>query len=142
MTNQGSLFPQVGVSAVVFKDQKVLLVKRSRPPSQGKWSIPGGRLELGETLQEAAEREILEETGVVIRASKPVYIFDVVDRDTAGAIRFHYVIVDLAADYISGDPAANDDALDARWVSAHELGTLEVSDSTAQLLRELYGFNV
>ena len=142
MATQGSDFPQVGVGAVVFKNQKVLLVKRSRPPSQGKWSIPGGRLELGETLQEAAEREILEETGGVIRASKPVYIFDVVDRDTAGAIRFHYVIVDLAADYISGDPAANDDALDARWVSAHELGTLEVSDSTAQLLRELYGFNV
>ncbi len=142
MATQGSDFPQVGVGAVVFKNQKVLLVKRSRPPSQGKWSIPGGRLEFGETLQEAAEREIHEETGVVIRASKPVYIFDVVDRDTAGAIRFHYVIVDLAADYISGDPAANDDALDARWVSAHELGTLEVSDSTAQLLRELYGFNV
>ena len=142
MATQGSDFPQVGVGAVVFKNQKVLLVKRSRPPSQGKWSIPGGRLEFGETLQEAAEREIHEETGVVIRASKPVYIFDVVDRDTAGAIRFHYVIVDLAADYISGDPAANDDALDARWVSAHELGALEVSDSTAQLLRELYGFNV
>ncbi len=142
MATHGSNFPQVGVGAIVFKDQKVLLVKRSRPPSQGKWSIPGGRLELGETLQEAAEREIREETGVVIRASKPVYTFDLVDRDTAGAIQFHYVIVDLAADYISGDPVADDDALDARWVSAHELGALEVSDSTARLLRELYGFNV
>jgi 8-oxo-dGTP diphosphatase len=97
-------------------------------------------VEIGETLQEAAEREILEETGIRIRAGKPIYTFDVIDRDAEGKIRFHYVIVDLAADYVSGQPAAGDDADDARWVSAHEISELEVSPPTLRLLKTRFGF--
>lgn len=133
-------FPQVGVGAVVFKDEKVLLVQRGTPPSQGLWAIPGGRLALGETLQQAAEREILEETEIVIRAAKPVYTFDVIERDDAGRIQFHYVIVDLEAEYISGEPNAGDDADAAAWISSEELSSLHVSDKTVHLLREVFHF--
>ena len=132
--------PLVAVGAVVFKNNCVLLVRRGQAPSEGLWAIPGGSVEIGETLQEAAEREILEETGIRIRAGKPIYTFDVIDRDAEGKIRFHYVIVDLAADYVSGQPAAGDDAAEARWVSTHEISELEVSPPTLRLLKTRFGF--
>ena len=99
-------------------------------------------MEIGETLQEAAEREILEETGIQIRASKPIYTFDVIDRDAAGKVRFHYVIVDLAADYVLGEPSPGDDALEARWVSAKEINDLAVSPATLKLLKTRFGFGI
>lgn len=132
--------PRAAVGAVVLHENRVLLVRRGKPPAFGQWAVPGGRLRLGETLQQAAEREIREETGVEIRAGDPVYTFDVVEKDDAGKIRFHYVIVDLAARYLSGNPLPADDALEARWVSAEELEKLEVNQRTRALLRDRYGF--
>ena len=125
---------------MVFKDDAVLLVQRGNPPSRGMWSIPGGRIRLGETLQAAAEREILEETGVVIRANRPVLAFDVIQKDDCGVVKYHYVIVDLAADYVSGDPRAGDDAADARWITADELVGLTVNPATRRLLAEHFEF--
>ena len=133
--------PRVAVGAVVFKDECVLLVRRGQPPAEDLWAIPGGGVEIGETLREAAERELLEETGIQIRALKPIYTFDVIDRDTDGKVRFHYVIVDLAADYVDGEPQPGDDALEARWVSAKEINDLEVSPATLKLLQTQFGFN-
>lgn len=133
--------PRVAVGAVVRRGDAVLLVRRAKPPNEALWAIPGGSVELGETLQTAAEREILEETGITIRAGRPVYIFDVIDRDAAGRVRYHYVITDLLADYVSGDPTAGDDALEARWVTAGELRELPVSASTLELLRDELGFD-
>jgi 8-oxo-dGTP diphosphatase len=132
--------PVVAVGAVVLKGRSVLLVKRRKPPNEGLWAIPGGSVELGETLQEAAEREILEETGVSIRAREPVYIFDVVDRDDQGGVRYHYVIADLIADYLKGEPVPADDALEARWIGPGDLDELAVSATTLDLLRRTPGF--
>jgi ADP-ribose pyrophosphatase len=132
--------PRVAVGAIVFKDNRVLLIRRGKPPAEDLWAIPGGRVEIGETLREAAEREIFEETGVTIRALVPVYTFDVIERDTRGRTRFHYVIVDLTADYIRGDPRAGDDATAARWVSPDELAALKVSSKTRQLLKTQFNF--
>jgi 8-oxo-dGTP diphosphatase len=132
--------PRAAVGAVVFKEGAVLLVQRGRPPGQGSWAIPGGSVMAGETLQQAAEREILEETGVVIQAAEPVYTFDVIEKDPEGRVRFHYVIVDLAAEYVAGTPRAASDAVDARWVSAAKLRRLKVSASTRKLLKERFGF--
>jgi len=81
--------PRVAVGAVVIRAGSVLLVRRGKAPSDGQWAIPGGSVELGETLQQAAEREILEETGIRIRAGKPVYTFDLIERDRQKRIRFH-----------------------------------------------------
>lgn len=130
--------PRVAVGAVVFKDNKVLLIKRAKPPAQGLWAIPGGSVELGETLQQAAEREILEETGITILAKEPVYTFDVIEKDEKNRICFHYVIVDLIADYISGQPLPGDDADEARWVSFRELKNLDVNPRTLKVLDSLF----
>lgn len=132
--------PRPAVGAVVFKGDAVLLVQRANPPSRGMWSIPGGRVRLGETLQTAAEREIFEETGVVIRANAPVLAFDVIQKDNRGQVKYHYVIVDLAADYVSGQPRAGDDAADARWITAEELDGLTVNPATRRLLAEQFNF--
>ena len=132
--------PRVAVGAIVIKDSEVLLVRRANAPAQDVWAIPGGSVNLGESLQQAAEREIREETSVRIRAGEPVFTFDYIDRDTAGRVRFHYVIVDLMADYICGEPQPGDDAADARWVSAEAIKMLKVSAMTLELLKEQFGF--
>jgi ADP-ribose pyrophosphatase len=133
--------PRVAVGAVVFHNNGVLLVRRGQPPSEDLWAIPGGSVKIGETLQEAAEREILEETHITIRAGEPVYTFDAIERDDSGKIRFHYLIVDLVADYVTGNPKAGDDAAEARWVTAQEINDLHVSAPTLKLLKTKFGFS-
>ena len=131
--------PRVAVGAVVFKDGRILLVRRGKAPAEGMWSIPGGSVNLGESLQQAAEREIKEETGITIKARDPILAFDVVRRDDNGRIQFHYVIIDLEADWISGEPQAGDDAVEARWVQSEELEHMTVSPATRKLLKQKYG---
>ncbi len=140
MTGKYPDAPRAAVGAVVFKNGAVLLVKRGKSPSLGLWAIPGGSVRLGETLQAAAEREIQEETGVVIRCGQPVLTFDVIQRDDDDHVVYHYVIVDLAAEYVSGEPQAADDADDARWVRETELAELPVNPATRQLLMESFHF--
>jgi 8-oxo-dGTP diphosphatase len=129
--------PRVGVGAVVIKEDKVLLIRRGVAPNKDLWAIPGGGLELGETLQEGAAREILEETGVTIRTKEPIYTFDFIERDDDNRIHFHYVIVDFAADYISGEAVGADDVKEARWLSNEDLQHLNVSQNTLRLLRNI-----
>ena len=128
--------PRVAVGALVIHDHRVLLVRRGRPPAEGLWAIPGGSVWLGESLQAAAEREIREETGIVIRAGAPIYTFDVIHRDPDGAIRFHYVIVDVVGDYVSGAPSPGDDAVEAAWVSPDELAGLDMAPVTRRFLED------
>lgn len=129
--------PVVGVGAIVIKSGKVLLVKRGIQPSKGLWAIPGGSLKLGETLQEGAEREIMEETGVSIKAGDPIYSFDFFDYDGDNRLRYHYVIVDMMGEYISGEPEGADDAQEARWLSPGDLSSLDVSVNTIRILKAL-----
>lgn len=132
--------PRVAVGAVVFREGRVLLVRRGQAPAKDLWAIPGGSVEIGETLQQAAEREIREETGIRIRAARPIFIFDVIERDESESISFHYVIIDLSAEYVSGELSAGDDAVEARWVSAEEINSLAVNSTTLQLLKTRFGF--
>ena len=129
--------PHVAVGAVVIHDNQVLLVKRGKPPAEGEWAIPGGNVELGETLQQAAEREILEETGVTVQAKEIIYTFESIHKDPEGGVIFHYVILDFAADYISGNPAPHDDAMDAQWVTPENATKLKINSSTRILLNKI-----
>lgn len=133
--------PVIGVGAVIFQNDAVLLVKRKNPPYQGQWAIPGGKVQLGETLQQAAEREILEETGIKIKAEQSIYSFELIEKDEQGNVLFHYVIIDLAGRYVSGNITASDDAIEAKWVTNEEALKLNVNQTTKQLLSEKYRFN-
>jgi len=122
--------PLIGVGAVVFgAADDILLIKRGKAPHYGRWMVPGGTLEWGETLEEAAIREVREETGIEIEIETFVEIIEAI---TPGEDGFHFVIMDYAAHAISGTMAANSDALDAVWAP---LGSLGGYDLTPELLR-------
>jgi len=133
-------FPRVAVGAVVVRNHQVLLVLRGKPPAEGEWSIPGGSVELGESFQAAAEREIWEETGIRIRTAHLLHAFDSIVRDRHGRIRFHYVILDVMGTYVSGTPRPGDDVRDARWIRAATLYRYRLNPGTCDLLRRI-GFS-
>ncbi|MEM8936810.1 MAG: NUDIX hydrolase [Pseudomonadota bacterium] len=107
---------RVGVGAVVFRDQEVLLVKRGKPPLEGQWSLPGGGLEFGESVRAATLREIKEETNVEARLLSILDVYDVLPRNDHPRAENQIVIVDYVAEWVSGTPRAGDDAVDAEFV--------------------------
>lgn len=129
--------PRVAVGALVLREGRLLVVERGKAPAEGIWALPGGSVELGEALGEAAEREVLEETGVVVRAGDIIYTFDAVVRDDDGRVRFHYVIVDLDCEYLSGEAVAGCDARSARFVTREEFALLRSSRATVDLLKRV-----
>ncbi len=123
--------PIVGVGGVVFRGDHVLLIQRGREPMRGTWSLPGGALELGETTAEGVEREVWEETGLRVRPVSLVATLDRIVRDEAGAVQFHYVLVDWCCVLLNSepvDPICGDDALNARWVPFAELASHHLSE--------------
>lgn len=132
--------PRVAVGALLVHEGRLLVVERANPPAEGIWALPGGSVELGETLAEAVEREVLEETGLVVRAGEVCHTFDAIVRDDDGRVRYHYVIVDLACEYVSGEVAAGGDARDARFVTREEFRGLRSSRATVDLVRRRTAF--
>ena len=118
--------PIVTVGGIVFNGERVLLAQRGQEPNKGRWSIPGGAIELGETARQAVEREVREECGATVQAGEVVEVLDILERDQAGALRFHYVVIDFLCKYASGELTPGDDAADVRWVHPDELDTLNV----------------
>jgi 8-oxo-dGTP diphosphatase len=114
--------PIVGVGAVVIDGTKVLLVRRGQEPLKGEWSLPGGALELGETLQQGVAREVLEETGLIVVPGGIVEILDrITQEETSGRIRYHYVLIDFVCRVASGTLCSASDAAEVRWVEEEEL---------------------
>jgi len=128
--------PIVGVGAVIVDAGRVVLVRRDREPLKGEWSIPGGVLELGETLREGTAREALEETGLTIEVGEVLEVFDRIVRDSDGGTRFHYVLVDFLCRRVAGELRSGSDAAEARWVSAGELERFALSDGAEQVIRK------
>ncbi len=116
----GTARPTVGVGAVVVHEGKVLLIRRGKQPLQGRWVVPGGTVEAGETLEAAVVREIEEETGLVVRPREVVTVFDRIERD-GDRVVYHYVIVDYYCDYVSGTPCAATDAEAVAFVAPEDL---------------------
>jgi mutator protein MutT len=131
--------PLVGVGAIIIDEDRVALVRRGRPPLQGKWSIPGGALEVGETMRAAAEREVLEETGLVVEVGELLGVFDRVVPDEAGEIRYHYVLIDFLCVLVEGHLRAGDDAEEVAWFAVEELGGLKLAPETERVI--LKGFD-
>ena len=128
--------PLVGVGAVIVDGGRVVVVRRSTEPLKGEWSIPGGLLELGETVGAAAAREALEETGLVVEPGEVLGVFDRILPDSEGKIRYHYVLIDLLCRRVSGELRAGGDAAEARWLTAEELKSFPVAEPAASVLRK------
>ena len=130
--------PVVGVGAVIVRDGRALIVRRGYEPRKGEWSIPGGLLQLGESLAEGARREVLEETGLEVDMGPMIETFDRVHRDADGRIRYHFVIVDFVCWSSTGEPVAGSDAEAVAWVTADDIDRYVVSaHAKAVLLKGL-----
>lgn len=127
--------PIPSVGAVVCDGDRVLLVLRGQEPSRGKWSVPGGVVELGESIAEAARREVLEECGLKIAPGEVIAVRDAIIHDEEGRIRFHYVLVDVVARCLGGELAARSDILDARWVPEGELAGYDLTKGLLSVLQ-------
>ena len=126
----------VGVGAVIVRGAKALIIKRAHEPRKGEWSLPGGLLELGESLQDAIRREVKEETSLEIEAGPILETFDRVHRDAAGRIRYHFVIVDFVCWSDAGDAMPGSDAEGCAWVTADEIDDYGVNVHAAAVIRK------
>jgi ADP-ribose pyrophosphatase YjhB (NUDIX family) len=128
--------PLVGVGAVIVKDNLVLLVRRGQAPLLGEWSLPGGVLECGETLRDAAIREALEETGLEVETGMLLGVYERVIRSENGRVRYHYVLIDFLCRVVAGDLKAGSDAADVRWFESVELDGLNLPRDTRDVIEK------
>ncbi|MGH9493104.1 MAG: NUDIX hydrolase [Terriglobales bacterium] len=128
--------PLVGVGAVIVEDERVVVVRRGAEPMAGEWSIPGGLLELGETMRAGAVREAREETGLQVEAGEVLEVLDRIVPDANGKARFHYVLIDFLCRPIAGALRAGGDATEARWVRESELEELGVAEAAVGVIRK------
>jgi len=126
--------PLVGVGAIIIEDSRVVLVKRAHPPIQGQWSIPGGVLEVGEMVRDAAIREAREETGLIVEPGELLGVYDRVLRHADGRVQYHYVLVDFLCRVEGGELKAAGDAAEARWFTREELPPLNLAEDTLDVI--------
>jgi len=127
--------PIVGVGALIVEDGRVLLVKRGHPPLKGEWSVPGGAVEIGETLREAAAREACEETSLTVQVMDLLGVYDRVLRDPEGRTLYHYVLIDFLCQRVQGEALAAGDAEQVRWYTPEEAANLPLAEDTAEVIR-------
>ena len=132
--------PIVGVGAVIIESGRALVVRRGTEPLKGEWSIPGGVVELGETLRQAAAREAKEETGLEVEPGEVLEVVDRIIRDAERKVQYHYVLVDFLCRRISGEARSGADAVELRWITLPELERFPISDAAVAVLRK--GFDV
>jgi 8-oxo-dGTP diphosphatase len=140
--------PVVGVGGVIIDEGRALLIRRGSEPLRGEWSIPGGTLELGETLAEGVARELLEETGLVVRVLEQIEVFDRIYTEKSGGAskkkkrpRFHYVIVDYFCERVSGEPRAGSDVTDVAYAREDELDKFHLTETALRILRKAFAMD-
>ena len=126
--------PIVGIGTVVWHGQRVLLVRRARPPRVGQWSLPGGAQKLGETIADGARREIREEAGIEVVLGEVIATLDLIERDPDGTVRFHYTLVDFVAEALEPALTPGSDAAEARWFELDELPALGLWSETLRII--------
>src|SRR5579871_3160964 len=132
--------PILGVGALIFDDaDRILLVERGNKPLAGYWSLPGGVLEIGETLEEGVVREVREETGLIVKPLRMIEVFERILRDDRGVPEYHYVLIDYVCAVESGELRAADDASSAAWVARGDLSGLQITSGTQQVIEKAFG---
>ena len=130
--------PIAGVGAIVLQQDDVLLVRRGNEPQKGLWSLPGGALELGESLHQGVRREVLEETGLQVRVLQFAEFFERIMTDDTGAIEYHYILLDFLCEPVGGVLSAGDDAAEAAWVSRAELGARSLTSGLPAVIEKAF----
>ena len=126
--------PLIGVGVVVLKGDRVLLVRRGKPPRQGQWSLPGGRQRLGETVRAAAAREVAEEAGLTVEVTALLDVVDSMTRAEGGSLAYHYTLVDFLAEWRDGEAAAGGDAAEVTWADPDDLAPYDLWDETLKVI--------
>src|SRR5215467_330883 len=128
--------PLIGVGSIIIEGDRVVLVKRAHPPIQGQWSIPGGVLEVGELVREAAIREAREETGLIVEPADLLGVYDRILRNEQQRVQYHYVLVDFLCRPVGGELRAASDAAEVRWFMQEELPDLNLAEDTQDVIRK------
>ncbi|MGA2275688.1 MAG: NUDIX hydrolase [Bryobacteraceae bacterium] len=130
--------PLVGVGALIFRGRRILMAQRGKQPLKGAWSLPGGALEIGESLDAAVRREVREETGLEVKPVKVFEVFERILRDARGAAEYHYVLIDYICRVIGGELRAGDDACRVEWVLERDLAKLEITEGTLAVIERAF----
>ncbi len=128
----------MGVGGVVIRDERTLLIRRGSAPLEGEWSIPGGMLELGETILEGVQRELLEETAIEVRVLDLIEVFERVTRDEAGRLKYHFVILDYLCEAVRGEAQAGSDVTDVAWARESELSKYSLTPTATRVIRKAF----
>jgi len=130
--------PLVGVGATVFRNDQVLLIRRGNPPLYGDWSLPGGRVKEDEDLKKALRREVREECSIDIKVGDLITEFEYIERDEEERVKYHYVVFDFKARYVSGKLVRASDALEVRWVPLEQLKEFDLTDKVREVIEKGY----
>ena len=131
-------WPLVGVGALIFDRGRILMAQRGKEPLKGWWSLPGGALETGESLDHAVRREVLEETGLVVEPVRVFEIFERIMRDASGAVEYHYVLIDYVCRVTGGERRAGDDVCRVEWMRPSELKGLQITEGTLGVIERAF----
>jgi 8-oxo-dGTP diphosphatase len=129
--------PIAGVGAVIFSGENILLVRRGSEPSKGRWGLPGGVVELGESVERAIVREVEEETGILVKPLRLLTVLDSISKDEGGNIRFHYILSEFLCKDLAGKLQASSDVSDAEWFQVNGLESLEMSRWTREFIEKV-----
>ena len=135
MSREYPTSPMVGIGIVLLRQDTVLLIKRGRPPAAGAWSLPGGAQELGETAEDAARRELLEETSLSVGEFTLIAHVDSIHRDASGRVQYHFTILDFAAEYAGGEAKAGGDVTDVAWVHPNDFDAYDLWSEARRVVR-------
>jgi 8-oxo-dGTP diphosphatase len=141
--NRGRRYPQrpvVGVGALVLRRDRILLVERGREPLKGYWSLPGGVLEIGESLKDAIRREVREETGLEIKPLGVFEVFERINRDQEGRPEYHYILVDFLCRAVGGELRPADDASRAEWIAKAQLRNYRITEGTVPVIEKAFRY--